>query len=195
MSNRAMKPLFEKERKMIYGVFGGCYSDWYLVGYFNNKEDANKYCCVCGDGDYYVKSMKNLEGERDLSMVSLKYQHEIVFDFRNKKWVMREEPNRYKCYVQDDLRCNSIENNLSYGWVCFIVNIDHDDRKLAEKIAQDYLAELLSYGDGTVLQENINLMNEKFLAPFEEKARLKREAEVRKKELAELARLKEKYEN
>ena len=180
---------------MIYGVFGGCYSDWYLVGYFNNKEDANKYCCVCGDGDYYVKPMKNLEGERDLSMVSLKYQHEIVFDYRDKKWIMREEPNRYKCYVGDNLRCNNINNNSTHKWVCVVVNIDHDNRKLAEKIAQDYLAELLSYGDGTVFQENVDLMNKKFLAPFEEKERLKKEAELREKELAELARLKEKYEN
>ena len=183
MLNKMMKPLFEKERKMIYGVFGGCYSDWYLVGYFTNKEEANKYCCVCGDGDYYVKSMKNLEGERDLSMVSLKYQHEIVFDYINKKWIMREEPNRYKYYVEDNLRCNNIKYNSTYKWVCFAVNIDYDNRKLAEKIAQDYLAELLSYGDGTVFQENVNLMNKKFLAPFKEKERLKKEAELRKKSL------------
>jgi hypothetical protein len=76
-----------------------------------------------------------------------------------------------------------------------VINIDHDNRKLAEKIAQDYLAELLSYGDGTVFHENVDLMNKKFLAPFEEKERLKKEAELREKELAELARLKEKYEN
>lgn len=180
---------------MIYGVFGGCYSDWYLVGYFNNEEEANKYCCVCGNGDYYVKPMKNLEGERDLSMVSLKYQHEIVFDYIDKKWIMREEPNRYKYYVEDNLRCNNIKYNSTYKWVCFVINIDHDNRKLAEKIAQDYLAELLSYGDGTVFQKNVDLMNKKFLAPFKEKERLKKEAELREKELAELARLKEKYEN
>ena len=23
---------------MVYGVFGGCYSDWYVVGYFNNRQ-------------------------------------------------------------------------------------------------------------------------------------------------------------
>lgn len=165
---------------MIYGVFGGCYSDWYLVGYFNNEEEANKYCCVCGDGDYYVKSMKNLEGERDLSMVSLKYRHEIVFDYIDKKWIMREEPNRYK-YYGDNLQCNNIKYNSTYKWVCFVVNIDHNNRKLAEKIAQDYLAELLSYGDGTVFHENVDLMNKKFLAPFKEKERLKKSRIERKR--------------
>lgn len=80
------------------------------------------------------------------------------------------------------------------GWVCFVINIDHDDRKLAEKIAQDYLAELRSYEDGIIYQRNINLMNEKFAAPFKEKERIRKEVELKEKELAELARLKEKYE-
>lgn len=179
---------------MIYGVFGGCYSDWYIVGYFNNREAADKYCCVCGNGDYYVEPMKSLDGKEDLSMVSLKYRHEIVFDLKDKEWIMREEPNRYECYIDDDLQCNGIEANLTNGWVCFAINIDNDDRKLAEKIAQDYLAELRSYGDGIVYQRNINLMNEKFAAPFREKERLRKEVELKEKELAELARLKEKYE-
>ena len=163
---------------MIYGVFGGCYSGWYIVGFFSNREEANKYCCVFGNGDYYVKPMESLDDVEDLSKVSLKYRHEIVFDLMNREWVMREEPNRYKCYIDDDLRCNCIKANLPNSWVCFAVNIDHDDRKLAEKIAQDYLAELRSYGNGIVYQRNINLMNEK--------ERLRKEAE--------LARLKEKYE-
>lgn len=25
---------------MIYGVFSGCYSDWRIIGYFENKDDA-----------------------------------------------------------------------------------------------------------------------------------------------------------
>ena len=52
---------------MIYGVFGGCYSDWYIVGYFTNRYDADKYCCLCGNGDYYVKPLKNLTDEKDLN--------------------------------------------------------------------------------------------------------------------------------
>jgi hypothetical protein len=37
---------------MVYGVFGGCYSDWYVVGYFNNRQDAEKYCCLCEENIY-----------------------------------------------------------------------------------------------------------------------------------------------
>lgn len=141
-----------------------------------------------------MKSIKSLDGIEDLSKVSLKYRHEIVFDLKDKEWIMREEPNRYECYIDDDLQCNCIRSNLPNSCVCFAINIDHDDRKLAEKIAQDYLAELRSYGDGIIYQRNINLMNEKFAAPFKEKERIRKEAELKEKELAELARLKEKYE-
>ena len=61
---------------MVYGVFGGCYSDWYVVGYFNNRQDADKYCCLCGDSDYYVKQLKDLtdEGKR---VVNLHYSKEF----------------------------------------------------------------------------------------------------------------------
>lgn len=66
-------------KNMVYGVFGGYYSDWYVVGYFNNREDADKYCCVYGNGNYYVKPLKDLTNERDLSNIKLKYMHEIFF--------------------------------------------------------------------------------------------------------------------
>lgn len=188
-------PLFhDGGHVMVYGVFGGCYSNWYVVGYFDDREEANKYCCAHGSADFYVKPIKSLNGKEDLSWISLKYIHEIVFDLKDKNWVMREEPDRYKCYIADELQCNDIRSNLTYKWICFSINIDHNDRKLAEKIAQDYLAELCSYGEGIVYQKNIKLMNERFFEPFKEKEKLKRKAELERKERAELARLKEKYE-
>ena len=180
----------------VYGVFGGCYSDWYIVGYFNNREDADKYCCIYGDGDYYVEPLKDLTNEKDLSQVSLKYNFEVGFDFEDGKWIMREEPNRHTCYIDEDLHCNNVRksNSKFIKYIYFNINLDHDDRKLAEKIAQDYLAELRSYGDGEIYNNNIELMNEKFATPFKERERTRKEEELKQKELSELARLKEKYE-
>lgn len=181
---------------MIYGVFGGCYSDWYVVGYFDNRLDADKYCAAFGDDDYYVKELKNLKDERDLSKVSLKYDHEVMFDEKRDtgEWVIRDEPNRYNCYIADELKPNRV-NYLGYRWVSFNINIAEDNRKMAEKIAQDYLGELLAYGESRkVYEENVELMNNKFLEPFRIKERLRKQEEIRQNELAELARLKEKYE-
>ena len=181
---------------MIYGVFGGCYSDWYIVGYFNNRLDADKYCAAFGDGDCHVEEMKDLSNEEDLSKITLKYKHEVVFDFRDNKWVMREEPDRYSCYIDDELRPNVVVQNGYLNWVCFHVNIDKYDRKLAEKIAQDYLAELLSYGESKqIYEKNVKLMNDKFAEPFKLRERQRKEEEMKQKELEELARLKEKYES
>ena len=182
---------------MVYGVFGGCYSDWYVVGYFDNRLDADKYCAAYGAGEYHVEEMRDLQDERDLSQITLKYQHEVVFDFKDNEWVMRDEPGRYVCYIAEELRPNNIWNNSTYrSWVGFRVNIEKDDRKLAEKIAQDYLYQLLSYGDSRkVYDKYITLMNDQFIAPYKLKEEQKKQEELKQKELAELARLKAKYEN
>lgn len=184
---------------MVYGVFGGCYSDWYIVGYFDNRVDADKYCAAFGNGDYYVEEMKNLENKEDLSKISLKYQHEVVFDFRDNQWIMRDEPCRYNCYIEDELRHNFIrtsDSRVKMNWVNFSVNINEDNRKLAEKIAQDYLGELLAYGESKIIcSKNVELMNNKFLESFKAKEELRKAEELKQKELAELARLKEKYES
>lgn len=181
---------------MIYGVFGGCYSDWYIVGYFNNRELADKYCCAFGDGDYYVMPMKDLTNKEDLSSVSIGYRHRVLFDFdrnRSKKWIMRDDPNNYTCYLSNKKQPNFIE--LGRPWIRFVIDMEKNDRKKAEKIAQDYLYELLSYGDGVVTQENIDMMNNKFAEPFRIAEEQRIQDEIRQKELAELKRLKEKYES
>ena len=182
---------------MVYGVFGGCYSDWYIVGYFNNRLDADKYCAAFGAGEYYVEEMKDLKDKEDLSKISLKYAHEVVFDLKDGQWVMRNEPGRYTCYIADELKPNFIKNSNSrynFSWLSFNVNIEKDDRKLAEKIAQDYLYKLLSYGDSKRFNEKyVQLMNDQFVEPYRLKEQRRKEEELKQKELAELARLKEKY--
>ena len=119
----------------------------------------------------------------------------VLFDYdKNNKYTMRKEPDRYRYYIDNELHCNSItKSDRRYNWIKFEINISHNDRKLAEKIAQDYLAALRSYGDGKIYDENIKLMNEKFARPFKEKEILEKEKQLRKKELAELQRLKDKY--
>ena len=184
---------------MIYGVFGGCYSDWYSVGYFDNRLEADKYCAL-SNGEYYVIELKNLKDEKDLSKVTLKYKYEVVFDFKNDSWIMRDEPDRYKCYISDYLEPNMITDgrfswNGRFSWIRFDINIDKEDRKLAEKIAQDYLYQLLAMGNSkTPYDKNIKLMNDEFARPTKEREKRKKEEELRQKELTELERLKAKYE-
>ncbi len=54
--------------------------------------------------------------------------------------------------------------------------------------------ELLSYGDGMVTRENIGMMNDRFAEPFRIADEQRKQEELKQKELAELKRLKAKYE-
>ena len=142
--------------------------------------------------------MKDLTNKEDLSLVSIGYRHRVLFDFDRigcKKWIIRDDddPDNYTCYLSNKKQPNCIE--LGNGWIRFNINIDKNDRKRAEKIAQDYLYELLSYGDGIVTRENIGMMNDRFAEPFRIEEEKRKQEELRQKELAELKRLKEKYES
>lgn len=44
--------------QMIYGVFYSNYSNWYPVGYFEDKEDAYKYCEGYMGAGYIVLPIK-----------------------------------------------------------------------------------------------------------------------------------------
>lgn len=183
--------------QMIYGVFYANYSDWYPVGYFENEEDAYKYCEGYMGAGHIVLPIKNLLGEKDLSVISLKYEFKIIFreDGTMANFGRGDDGDDEYCkrYVSEELRCNHIG---TYGrWTNIKINLNRKDWDLASKIAQDYYVELKSYGDGKILDKNIDLMNKKFEAPFLERKRIRKEEELKQKELAELKRLKDKYEN
>lgn len=127
---------------MVYAIFGGCYSDWYCVGYFTNREDADKYCAKYKEdkyGDsYYVEEIKDLSNKYDLSNISLMYEHKVVFDFKDKKWIMRNEPNRYRYYSDNKLRYNNVRDSRKYNtrqpWIEFNINLLENNREKAEKL-------------------------------------------------------------
>lgn len=164
----------------IYGVFNGEYSDWGIKGFFYNRDEAEKYCCL--HTDCYIRVMSDLSNKEDLSDIKVFYEHEIGFELEKgnlklhnidgmtsgdytsftKTIRMRDEPDRCGFYSAEQLKDNYIEFNFNYGWLYFHINTTNaDDRKRCEKIAQDYLAEL--YGDkGYITEEDINVMNKRF---------------------------------
>ena len=178
---------------MIYGVFYSYHECWNPIGYFCDKESAEKYACLLGD-DHEVRPMKDLTNEKDLSLVSLKYCYEVLFDKKDKnEWVIVEDSDRYTYYIDDYLHCDCVSGYNQR--VLFRINIIKNNKEEAENIARKYLDALLFYGKGTINDRCVAKLNAELKAPFEEIARLKAEEELRQKELAELARLKEKYES
>lgn len=128
---------------MVYGVFGGEYSDWTVEGYFKNRTDAEKYCAIKRTG-LYVIGLPEINA--DVSMVKLKYYHEVVFDFGGKNGnSMRNEPTRYEYFAGNDRQTTMQHNTFrdNSGWIA--INTMAKTRKQAEKIAQDIFTKFLAY--------------------------------------------------
>ena len=91
---------------MIYGVFSGCYSDWRIIGYFENEDDAEKYVASHNDiedkyDEYYILEINNLKLTEEQKNLKVKQYHHVVFDYENGKFVMRNEPDRYDICLND----------------------------------------------------------------------------------------------
>jgi len=181
---------------MIYAVFYGYYSDWNCLGYFTNREDADKYAHLLGE-DHFVKVLKNLENDKDLSAVSVQYEFRVQFRKTENGWpVFRWDgvDDEYTCHAKDKLTYNRI-TGWAGKWITFDINIDKYDRKLAEKIAQDYLYTLLNLGNGEITDEAVKEMNNKWKEPYLAKQKADKEAKQKQRELKELRRLQEKYKD
>lgn len=82
---------------MVYGVFGGEYSDWYPVGYFENREEAEVFCNRFNEGrgrwddELYIIAMPNLginEKEEKPSLVRVDTKTWKWSFAPNDEWVL-----------------------------------------------------------------------------------------------------------
>lgn len=181
----------------IYLLVQGSYSDWDIVGYFTSEEDAKKFA-VLQYGRYdnpHVVDVDCLDGRIDLSKVEVLYKHEVVFDKVGGSMVMRNEPNRYVIYG-GDIKNNSIYVSPYRGneWINVIVNQKKFDRKKAEKIAQNIMYQYLAIAREFNDKEAAETINYGLSAPQRAREEERKTEELRKTELAELERLKAKYE-
>lgn len=181
--------------KEIYVVMHANYSDWDIHGFFTNKEDAEKWATIHG-GYEIVRTVQCLDGTVDYSNVSLKYEHEIVFDYKNNSWQMRIEPNRYTTYINKYLRSNFIRSEYysTNKWIGIRVNTTNRDRSNAEKIAQDLLCQYLESCDGSPNEKATQAMNMALSEEGCNRLELQKQEKWCQQELAELERLKKKYE-
>lgn len=143
--------------KTIYAVMTVDYSYWDIKGYFTNEKEAEKYCLAHSEESLYIERIPCFDGkEPQNNKIQTLYEHEIVFDinplYRQRKlyrlgdFKLREEPYRFNIYTDSELREDRIEDySLKYvGWIKFTINQRECNRKLAEKIAQDRLAQYLA---------------------------------------------------
>lgn len=187
-------------KKEIYLVIENDYGNKTVMGYFTDREDADKYCAKHSEYNYIIKPIACYDKREDLSDVKLKYEYRIVFDRANGLWIIvsKNEPY-YKAYCSEYLRSNSIHCDISNSAnkaevVEIFVNTENNDIKLAEEIARDLLSKFLEMCNEQLPKVAAKNMNVLLSAAENERIRKQEEEELKQKELAELKRLKEKYE-
>ena len=131
---------------MIYAIFKGYDCDWEIMGYFENKDDAEKYVANHNYGandydKYYILEVNSLKLTEEQKNVKVKQYHTVVFDYKNRKFVMRNEHDRYELYLNDKERM--IQISYCYRWISF--NFVSEDREVAERICQDLISQIECY--------------------------------------------------
>lgn len=180
---------------MVCGILNSRYYNRAVIGYFHDRESADKYCAAYGNGEYLIEPFEDLSNTVDLSHVSLLYENCVWFDWDQHKWLMNPKTH-YNCYTGSELRVDRVEMSMGYNkWIKFYINTDQNDRLIVEDRAYDYFRRLVEINHGVnISKESVQIMNNQFAEPFKIKEQQEKERQLRIKELAELKRLKEKYE-
>ena len=138
----------------IYLIVGGEYSDWYIDGYATTREDAEAFCAEENANNKYSELyVMEVDKIGEVPKISLCYEQEVVFDKKPRTksvWVMRDEPTRYEFKKYDGKELPKSTIGL-YGFGDIItvkVWQTEQNRKKAEKIAQDMLTKFLAEREG-----------------------------------------------
>lgn len=149
----------------VYLVIGGCYSDWYIVGYFETEEEAEKYC-ICENKkdnnceELYTEKVKMLKINGKINKIKLRKFQEITFVLENKNGIidgkMRKNEDDYVVFEGEKRKSEICTFNIE-RYITF--KVDNIDRGKAEKISQDYFYQYLNfYNEFGNLREAYNFM-------------------------------------
>lgn len=177
--------------KTIFLVMYAYYSNWQIYGYFTTRDEAEKYVVSHLSEELDIHEIGCLDNQADLSGVSVKYEFSAVFKSDDLKSCRINED--FDIYQSPYLRSNHIDGE--YNWIRVYVNLNKRDKDLAKKIAQDIFYQYMSECDGHSSKKSMKEFNKILSAEEDARKAAEKEENLRKKELAELERLKEKYES
>lgn len=131
---------------IVYAVFGGAYSDWYCVGFFDNEEDAYKFCAEHNDNCdaydvYYVKQLDKITCDFGNDTYFYKYSARVFKDGEVASLFVDEcvkIPEKRKIL------------NKGYDWVLIEFCMTSIDNEKAMKIARDIYAEYKAKQNGVI---------------------------------------------
>lgn len=179
--------------KTIFLVMYAYYSDWQIYGYFTTRDEAEKYVVSHPSEKLDIYEIICLDNQADLSCVSVKYEFSALFNMTDSGWTCRLNDD-FDIYQSPYLRSNNIYTIKNANWVRVNVNINKRDKNLAKKIAQDIFYQYMSECNGRSSEKSMKEFNKILSAEEDARKAAEKEEKLRKKELAELERLKAKYE-
>lgn len=180
--------------KTIFLIMYAYYSDWQIYGYFTTRDEAEKYVVSHPSEELGIHEVGCLDNQADLSGVSVKYEFPVFFQKNDSEWVCHVYED-FDIYQSPYLRSNYICTLNNNKWIKVSVNLDKRDKNLAKKIAQDIFYQYMSECDGHSSEKSMKEFNKILSAEEDARKAAEKEEKLRKKELAELERLKAKYEN
>ena len=183
---------------VVYVVMHANYSDWYIIGYFTNLDDAERYV-LADHEDQTLIIEKVYPCEIDgLPNIKPKYEISVLFHKQENSgsWLINDSYDEElpDFYQAEYLRSNKIHIGCGRDWIRIYVNQDKRDKPIAIKTAQDILYQYLNECDGRPSEKTVNEFNKILSAEEDERKERMKQEKLRQKELSELERLKEKYE-
>ena len=187
----------------IYVVMYSYYSDWEIYGYFTNREDADKYCVAHKDQELRVKEIECYDDiNDDFRNISLKYTYDFTFRNIDGEYKLSEMDFEYgptyECYQDEFLHSNKVTSYNSEtvkNWIRFYVNVGEPNYEKAKKIALDLFYQYMDFCNTKPTNKSLVEFNRILAKDETERKEAEKQLKIREKELAELARLKEKYEH
>lgn len=117
----------------IYGIFEGAYSDWNCIGFFENEEEAYRYCAET-ESKYdnpYVMEIERINCE--FSNETVFYEYLCSFENNEMNWIQFESCSLYP-------KPPKIQKSALHGSVGLTFMIPKFDEELARKTAFDLYA-------------------------------------------------------
>ncbi len=154
-----------KENK-IFLVISGYYSDWDIEGYFENEEQAKKYCAIENQkrnsyDSLYVNEVDKLGVKKYSNTKFKKYYKTNIRFTKNIKFIQNDgdkiREDGYEMYVGETKKTKfSINRNF---W--FSLSGTFTSQEQCNKATFDYLAELREYTKINGLDSAILLLSQK----------------------------------
>lgn len=168
---------------MLYGLIDYVYDYHEVIGYTKDLDEAYKYSAIKG-GE--IETFKKLRSDIDYSQYEFVYHYAISFKFSNKtnKYERKDFPDDVPEYDYCDCCVKNIKlyNIISFDEghsIRFGIFLKERNLELAYSTAEAYMKDLLSRGDGKIIEENVDEMNDEFSKEYrEEQERLKNQKKI-----------------